>query len=168
MAAENVDEIPKVSTEYSERDLVWSLRPIFLAMRIFGTDLDVIRRHTVYRRCAFVLLAAFLLIFIGYLQLSIIPNGKHMMKIYQSKEVMNRIREVFNTIEMKLFITTRVFFSIALMIAQLMIVQLNWGNLWKKMQEMDQRGCLKTDHYNRIRKFVVISIIVTILLVFTP
>ena len=168
MAAENVGEIPKVSTEYSERDLVWSLRPIFLAMRIFGTDLDVIRRHTVYRRCAFVLLAVFLLIFIGYLQLSIIPNGKHMMKIYQSKEVMNRIREVFNTIEMKLFITTGVFFSIAIMIAQLMIVQLNWGNLWKKMQEMDQRGCLKTDHYNRIRKFVVILMIVTILLVFNP
>ena len=168
MAAKVVAKIPRVSSEYPEHDLVWSLHPVFLAMRIFGTDLDVIRRHTVYRRCAFVLLAVFLLIFIGYLQLSIIPNGKHMMKIYQSKEVMNRIREVFNTIEMKLFITTRVFFSIALMIAQLMIVQLNWGNLWKKMQEMDQRGCLKTNHYNRIRKFVVILMIVTILLVFNP
>ena len=167
MAAENVGEIPKVSTEYSERDLVWSLRPLFLTMRIFGTDLDVIRRRTVYRRSAFLLLAVFILIFISYFQLSIIPNSKYILTVHQSLGVMNRFREVSNTIEVKLFITARIFFDIALMSSQLVTIQLNWGNLWKKLQEMDQRGCLKTDHYIRIRKLVVISIIVIILLVFT-
>ena len=168
MAAKIISRIPRVASEYTERDLVWSLRPIFLAMRIFGTDLDVIRRRTVYRRCAFLLLAVFILIFISYFQLSIILNSNYMMRVYQSLGFINRFREVSNAIEVKLFITTRIFFDIAIMTTQLVTVQLNWGNLWKKMQEMNQRGCLKTHHYNRIRKFVVISIIVIILLVFTP
>ena len=168
MAAKIIRRIPRVSSEYSERNLVWSLRPIFLAMRIFGTDLDVIRRRTVYRRSAFLLLAVFILIFISYFQLSIILNSNYTMTVYQSLGFINRFREVSNAIEVKLFITTRIFFDIALMVAQLVTVQLNWGNLWKKMQQMDQRGCLKPDHYNRIRKFVVVLMIVTILLVSTP
>ena len=167
MAAANVGEIPTVSSEYPERDLVWSLRPIFLAMRIIGNDLDVIRRHTVYRRCAFLVLAVFILIFISYNQLSIITNVKK-MKLYRNLGVMYRFPEVSSTIEVKLYTIMYICFSIGLMATIWVTVQLNWGNLWKKMQEMDQRSCLKTDHYNQIRKLVVISIIVIILLVFTP
>ena len=168
MAVENVGEIPKVSSEYPERDLVWSLRPIFLAMRIIGNDLDVIRRHTVYRRCAFLVLAVFILIFISYIRSDVFSNLQQVFQVYQHQEAIDQFQKVLNTIEVKLYRTTRNVFCTAIMVVQLMIVQLNWGNLWKKMQEMDQRGCLKTDHYNRIRKLVVISIIVIILLVFTP
>ena len=168
MAAKVVAKIPRVSSKYSEHDLVWSLRPIYLAMRIFGTDLDVIRRRTVYRRCAFLVLAVFILSLTTYLELSIFSNENQLKRVYQSIGVGNQFQEVSSTVGAKFFFLTTAFFVIALMLAQLVTVQLNWGNLWKKMQQMDQRGCLKTDHYNRIRQFVVISIIVTILLVFTP
>ena len=167
MAAKIIRRIPRVASEYSERDLVWSLRPIFLAMRIFGTDLDVIRRRTVYRRCAFLVLAVFILIFTGYNHFEVISQQDHIFQVYQNQGVIDQIKEVSNTIELQLYFTTRNIFSTALMVAQLVTVQLNWGYLWKKMQQMDQCGYLKTDHYSRIRKFVVISIIVIILLVFT-
>ena len=160
MAAKIISEVPRVSSEYLERNLVWSLRPIFLVMRIFGTDLDVIRRRTVYRRCAFLVLAVFILSFISYFHWKF-TYPKLMTQLNQSTGVKNQLGYT-------LYSTSLIFFDIALMVAQLVTVQLNWGNLWKKMQEMDQRGCLKPDHYNRIRKFVVILMMGAILLVFTP
>jgi len=156
MAAKIISEVPRVSSEYPERNLVWSLRPIFLVMRIFGTDLDVIRRRTVYRRCAFLVLAVFILSFISYFHWEF-TYPKLMTPLNQSTGVNNQLEYI-------LYNTSHIFFYIALMVAQLVTVQLNWGNLWKKMQEMDQRGCLKPDHYNRIRKFVVILMMGAILL----
>ena len=168
MAAKIISEVPRVSSEYPERNLVWSLRPIFLVMRIFGTDLDVIRRRTVYRRCAFLVLAVFILSLTTYLELSIFSNENQLKRVYQSIGVGNQFQEVSSTVAAKFFFLTTAFFVIALMLAQLVTVQLNWGNLWKKMQQMDQRGYLKPDRYNRIHKFIVILMIGTILLVFTP
>ena len=99
MAAKIIRRIPRVASEYSERDLVWSLRPIFLAMRIFGTDLDVIRRRTVYRRCAFLVLAVFILICISYIQFNIGSYRDHIFQVYQNQGIVDQFLKGLDTIE---------------------------------------------------------------------
>ena len=168
METKIVGEIPRVSSEYPERDLVWSLRPIFLAMRIYGSDLDIIRRRTVYRRCAYLVLVIFLLSLFGYSQLNMFKNEKYLIQLHQTLDAASQSQEAFHTTKAKLIFGSYELITTLLMVTHLVTIQLNWGNLCEKLQQMDQRSCLKPDHYNQIRKFVVILMIVTILLVFNP
>ena len=146
----------QVSSEYSQRDLAWSLKPILRMLQIYGTDLEVNETRSIHKRRAFFALGVLIFFgfcYVGYIVITVFLN-KYAGQI--STESVYRILYVMST---------TISFSLS-MGALLVASQFKWKKLWKKLKEVEHFSCFTVDDCNNIRKVVITLIVVAILQVF--
>ena len=153
VAATNVEQ---VSSEYSQRDLAWSLKPIRRILQIYGTDLDVNQSCSIHKRRAFFALGVLIwfgFCIIGYEAITFFLN------IFAGEITTESVYMVLYS--MSLAISSS--FSMG---ALLVASQFKWKKLWKKLKEVEHFSCFTVDDYSKIRKVVITLILVAILQVF--
>ena len=146
----------QVSSEYFERDLAWSLKPILRMLQIYGTNLEVNEARSFHKRRAFSALGV--LIFfsfccVGYIEISYWINK-------YAREISTK------SVYMILYRMSWITSSSLSMGAILMASQFKWKKLWKKLKEVEHFSCFTVNDYSKIRKVVITLILVAILQVF--
>ena len=154
MAPTIVGYAAKVSGEYAQLGLMWSLKPLLYTMQMFGIDLNSTRRRPLQRRCAVLALDIILVFLIGLprLQMSIGGQGTSSQR---SSTFASRVQD-YPVTEM---------FGTALSATLLVTFEFRRGRLWKKLASMERYSCKQSGIYHQLRPVAVASIGVIVLLV---
>ena len=146
----------QVSSEYSQRDLAWSLKPILRMLQIYGTDLEVNEARSFHKRRSFFALGV--LMFFGFCCAGY--TGITTVQKMFAGEISTE------SVYMILYIISMVIPPSLSMGALLVASQFKWKKLWKKLKEVEHFSCFTVDDCNNIRKVVITLIVVAILQVF--
>lgn len=150
----SVAKMQGIQNEYFQRDLEWSLRPIFYGLRVFGVDLDVNQPASIYRPYAFITLEMFLFIFSSC-------SGFLMIKAFRLHDP-DTPSFLFYLI---LMIVSTIFFNALYFTTLMVTTRLRWRRLWKKAKEVERLCQLPASFYKRLRNAVTVGIIAFGLLV---
>ena len=144
-------------TMESRHDLVWSLRPIFNAMRPFGIDLNVTEPRLSLQRWAFRLLGVAVVVFTA-LSSFIEANGRPTTK-FNPKSTMSWLNVA---IEYAMASRSLLF----PLIMSEMIPLLKWKQLGEKLQQVNKSMNYPASFYKRLRQVSLAAIAFVLILVF--
>ena len=139
----------------SRYDLLWSLRPIFISMRIFGIDLlDVTRAPSMCRRWAFTLVGSAL---IGVVEASnyLLSTEEHPIGLTSSKSWLPVLSRYSGLMWYTLFPSAMLE----------MLTLRKWNPLWQKMRQMETFLKLPAPFYRRLRTLSAVSVTLICVLV---
>ena len=136
------------------RGLMWSLRPIFNSMRIFGIELDVVQRRLVLRRAAAIFQGAAMVIFVV---LSSLVKTLWWTKFDHSSTLswLNAVIDYTNFSRTLLF---------PMVMGEMMLL-CKWTPLREKLEQMDKLLSYPTRFHNRLRRVCIASMASVCLLV---
>ena len=152
LACGNGEEIPSWCPQ---QNLEWSLRPIFIGLRVLGIDFDANQPRSLLRRCTFISLAVVLFLISCCLN---IINNVHHVELYRTEF---STESVYMLIYFGWLTVSNIAFACALMA----VSQLRWGKLWRKLQRIEQFNSFTARSYGQTRKLATVLAIVSVLLV---
>ena len=144
--------IVQIASEY-QRDLLWSLQPIFTAMRFLGIDLDVGPPRSKLRRTGFILT--------GILMISYIEAANIVIFLtVEGEEAPGTVAFWCRVLKRNVRLAS----SLLLQLAVFFMAHFKWKLLWKKVEPVQHFISVRT--FGKLRKLclfliVIISIMVT-------
>ena len=130
-----------IPTEYPQHDLVWSFQSIFITMRFYGIDLNVLQQRSTLRRYFVMVLGMLLLIY---------SCGTHVLYVYINPKTWKTEKntDIYLALDIICWSTSTIIFQVAVYST----AALKWRSLWKKAEEMEHFIQFPTDCYHQLRK----------------
>ena len=120
-------KIVGVSSE-TRYDLIFSLRPIFCSLQIFGIDLDVSPPRSIHRRCGFILLKMLSFVFMQ------ISSFEIALTSLRSQMNFNSTRNWLNVLRSYTWLTWDILFPTVMFYT----TTFNWKRLWRRAKKLEK------------------------------
>ena len=130
-----------IPTDYPQHDLVWSFQSIFISMRFYGIDLDVLRPRSALRRYFFMVLGLLLFIYKCESLIAYVFANPNTWKTETNIDCYWVV-----------YIIIKCILSILFEIAVYTSTAFKWRSLWKKAEEMEHFIQFPTDFYRQLRR----------------
>ena len=128
----------------NQRDLLWSLRPIFYSLRLVGIDLDVLQPHSILRRYAFI--AGSVLMLIGVTTANVVVD--HLKRnVEQPKSTRFWVEQVRKA--------TTTFSNLLLPLILVLVNLYKWKPLWSKAQSIEHFMTIPGTSLWHLRKLAI-------------
>ena len=128
-------------TDYPQHNLVWSFQSIFITMRFYGIDLDVLLPRSTLRRYLFMVLRMLLFNY---------SCGAIAFYVHTMPSIWKKEKNTDNYLA--LYLISWCISCIIIEVAMYTSTAFKWRSLWKKAEEMEHFIQFPTDFYRQLRR----------------